>query len=74
MVGKADDLLFVRLEAHLRAAEDEDDVGADAFDGGEDFGGFNDVPDINTQADDFRSLREQDFRYVERALIDVEFR
>ena len=31
-----------------------------------------DVPDVNAEADDFGILREQDFRDVERALVDVE--
>ena len=73
MVGKLDDLLLLRFVADFRSAEDDFDFRPDAFDGGDDFGRLLDVPDINAEADDFRVLREEDFRDVERALVDVEF-
>ncbi len=73
MVGQLDDVLLLGLVTDFRAAEDDFDVGPDAFDGGDDFGGRLDVPDVNAEADDFGISREQDFRDVERALVDVEF-
>ena len=33
-----------------------------------------DVPDVNAEADDFGVPRQEDFRNVERTLVDVEFR
>ena len=73
MIGELDDGLFFGFMADLRAAEDDFDVGPDTFDGGDDFGGRFNVPDVNAEADDFRIPREQDFGDIERTLVDVEF-
>ena len=73
MVGQLNNFLFFGFVADFRAAEDDFDVRPDAFDGGDDFGGRLDVPDVNAEADDFGIAREEDFRDVERALVDVEF-
>ena len=61
VVGELDDFLPFGFVADLRAAEDDFDFRADALDGGDDFGGLRDVPDINAEADDFRIPREQCF-------------
>ena len=71
MVGELDDGLVFGFVADFRAAEDDFDVRPDAFDGGDDFGGWLDVPDVNAEADDFGISRQQDFRDVERTLVDV---
>ena len=73
MVGELDNFLVFRFVADLRPAEDDFDFRPDAFDGGDDFGGRFNVPDVNAEADDFRMEREQALRDVERALVDVEF-
>ena len=73
MVGELDNFLSFRFVTDLRPAEDDFDFRPEAFDGGDDFGGRLDVPDINAKADDFRIVRQQHFRDVERALVDVEF-
>ena len=72
VVGEMDDGLVFGFVADLRAAEDDFDVRPDAFDGGDDFGGWFDVPDVDAEADDFGITRQQSFRDVERTLIDVE--
>ena len=72
MVGELNDGLRLGFVADLRSAEDDFDFRPDAFDGGDDLGGGFDVPDVNAKADDFGIPREQDFRDVERALVDVE--
>ena len=72
MVGELNDGLVFGFVADLRSAEDDFDVRPDAFDGGDDLGGGFDVPDVDAEADDFRIARQQDFRDVERTLIDVE--
>ncbi len=73
MVGELDNGLSFRFVADFRAAENNFDFRTDALDGGDDFGGLFDVPDINAEADDFRFAREQHFGDVERTLVDVEF-
>ena len=73
MVGKLDDFLFLGFVTDFRPAEDDFDFRPDAFDGGDDFGGWLDVPDVNAEAEDFWILRQQNLRDVERALVDVEF-
>jgi hypothetical protein len=45
----------------------------DLLDGSDDFGRLFNIPDVNAKADDFGMLRKEDFRYVERTLVDVEF-
>ncbi len=72
MVGQLNDGLTLGFIADLRSAEDDFDVRPDAFDGSDDLGGGFDVPDIDAEADDFGIVRQQDFRDVERTLIDVE--
>jgi hypothetical protein len=72
VVGELNDGLVFGLVADFRAAEDDFDVGSDAFDGGDDFGGWLDVPDVNAEADDFWIPRKEYFGNVERTLIDVE--
>ncbi len=72
MVSELDNGLVFGFVADFRAAEDDFDVGPDAFDGSDDFGGLLDVPDVNAEADNFGVLREEDFRDVERTLVDVE--
>ena len=59
--------------ADLRPAENDGRLRAHPLDGGDDFSGLGDVPDVNTQADDLWILRQQDFRDVHRTLVDVEF-
>ena len=59
MVGELNNVLFLRFVADLRPAEDDFDFRPDAFDGGDDFGGRLDVPDVNAEADDFWIVREQ---------------
>ena len=73
VVGELDDGLPLGLIADLRSAKNDFDVRLDALDGGNDLGGGLDVPDINAEADNFGILREEDFRDVERALVDVKF-
>jgi hypothetical protein len=73
MVGKLDDCLIVRFAAHLRPAEDDFNFRPDVLDGGDDFRRQIDVPDVNAEADDFRIVREQNLRDVERTLVDVKF-
>src|ERR1700734_584979 len=73
MIGELDDLLRFGLIADFGAAEDDYYVRTDTLDSGDDVGGFGNVPDINAQADDLRILGEQDFRDVDRTLVDVEF-
>src|SRR5260221_10362830 len=72
VVGKFNNGLAVRFIADLRAAENDFDVRAYAFDGGDDFRGGRDVPDVNTEADDLGIAGEQHFRDVQRTLVDVE--
>ena len=64
--------LLLRLKTHLRPTEDDGDVRADAFDQRNHFRRGRNVPDINAKPNDLRIMREQTFRGVERALIDVE--
>ena len=73
VVGELDDGLIFSFITDFRAAEDDYDFRPQPFDGGDDFRGRRDVPDINAEADDFRLVRQNHFRDVERALVDVEF-
>ena len=73
MVGQLDNWLVFSFVADLRSAEDDFDVRPDAFNGGDELGGGFDVPDVNAEADDFGISRQQNFRNVERTLIDIEF-
>ncbi len=65
--------LRFRFVTDLRSAENDLDVRSEPFDGGDNFRGRRDVPDVNAEADDFRLVRQQHLRDVERALVDVEF-
>src|SRR6202012_4227401 len=51
MIRQTYDPLPFGFIAHFRPAEDDRDVRPHAFDGGDDFRGFGDVPDINAKAD-----------------------
>src|ERR1017187_1970209 len=72
MVGQLNDGLVFGFITDLRSAKNDFDVRPDAFDGGYNFDRGRDVPDVNAEADEFRIAREEDFRDVERTLIDVE--
>ena len=72
MISQLNNGLIFGFVTDFRAAEDDFDVGSDALDGGDDFGGWLDVPDVDAEADDFGVARQQGFRDVERALVDVE--
>ena len=70
--GLADGLKF-GFEADFGSAEDDGDVGSDAFEDVDDFGGELGVPDVNAEADDFWVSGEKDFGDVVGALVQVEF-
>jgi hypothetical protein len=72
VVGELNDGLVFSFVADLRTAEDDFDIGLDAFDGGYDFGGWFNVPDVDAEPNDFGVMRQQHFRDVERTLVDVE--
>ena len=74
MVGQLNNFLLFGFVADFRSAEDDFDVRPDTFDGGDDLGGLLDVPDVNAKPDDFGIARQEDFRNVERTLVDVELR
>jgi len=73
MVGQPADLLLVSLMADFRAAEDDDEIGAKTFEGGNKVEGLFGVPDIHGEAEDARLVGEDALGDVECALVDVEF-
>jgi hypothetical protein len=74
VVGKAADGLLVGFVADFGAADDDDQVGTEAFEEGDEVSGWGGVPDIDAEADDFGLLGEDGFGDVEEALVDVEFK
>ncbi len=72
VIGELDDGLTVGFVADFRAAEDDDELGANAFEGGNEFGGGGDVPDVNAEADDLRRFGEEGFGDFDGALVNVE--
>ena len=74
MIRQLHNLLTLGFIADLGPAKNDDDVRSHPFDGGDDLGRFRDVPDVDAEPNDFGFAREQDFRDVERALVDVELR
>ena len=72
VVRQRDDGLRLRLVADLGSTENDREVRAHAFDGGDDFGGLGDVPDVNAEPKNLRPACEQGFSDVERTLVDVE--
>ena len=73
VIGQARDLLPVRFETDLGAAQDNNNIGADTLERRDDLGGLAGVPDINTQADDAGLPGQDRFHHIERALLDVKF-
>ena len=74
VVGELYDFLAFSFVADFGAAENDFYFRADSFDCRDDFRGFRHVPNINSEAENFRFPREQRFGDVERAQIDVELR
>jgi hypothetical protein len=72
MIGEGDDLLLIGFVADLGAAEDDDEVGLEAFEEGHDLLGLADVPDIDAEADDAGLLGEDGFDDVGGVLLEIE--
>ena len=73
VVGEVADFLFGGFVADFGSAEDDDGLGAETFEVGDELGGGGDVPDVDADSDDFWILREDGFEDVDGALVDVEF-
>ena len=71
-IGLLDDGLKFRLMAHLGAAEDQEEVGCESFEDGDEFGAGGSVPDVNAEPDDFWGVRQNFGGDVEGALFDFE--
>src|SRR5581483_10670418 len=67
------DLLPVGFVAHLGPAEDDDDLGAQAFEDGDDLRGGGGIPDVNAEANDARVFREKLLDDFDGSLMNVEF-
>src|ERR1700679_1777806 len=74
MIRQFHDRLPFRFIADFRPAEDDLDVRPHAPDGRDHLGRFRHVPDIDAEADDPGFAGEQDFRDVQRTLVDVKLR
>ena len=72
VVGQPHDFLCLDLETDFRSAQDDGEVGPHPFQGGDDLRRLRNVPDVNTEADDFGASRQQHFHDIERLLLDVE--
>src|ERR1019366_596194 len=72
VVGQLHDGLGLGLVADFRPAQDDGDVGSQAFEGRDDLGRGRDVPDVNAEPDDLRIPRQQRLYDVHRALVDIE--
>ena len=72
MVREAHNLLLLPLVAHLRAAEDDDDLGREALEQAHDLRGLAHVPDVNAQPDDARPTGQKLLHDVQRALLYLE--
>jgi len=73
VIGQADDFLCFGFVTNFGSAEDDGETGADAFEGGDDFGSGCDVPNVDADADDLRVLGEDGFDDFEWALLEIEF-
>ncbi len=73
VVGQLRDGLGLGFVADLRPAEDDREVRAEAFEGGDKLGCGRDVPDVNAEADDLRVPRQERFGDVDGSLVDIEF-
>ena len=72
VVGQPHDFLCLDLETDFRSAQDDGEVGPHPFQRGDDLRRLRNVPDVNSEADDFGASRQQHFHDIERSLLDVE--
>ncbi len=71
VVGQLHDWLRLGLETDLRSAQHNHEVGTQPFEGGDDFRCRRNAPDVNPKPNDFRTLCQECFDDVERALVEV---
>ena len=72
VVGERGDLLLIGLVAYLGSAQDDDEVGIETAEDGDQFGRGPDIPDVDTQPEDGRTPGEDLLGDVEWTLVDVE--
>ena len=72
VVGERGDLLLIGLVAHLGSAQDDDEIGIETAEDGDQFGRGPDVPDVDTQPKNGRASDQDLLGDVERTLVDVE--
>ena len=71
VVGQLHDGLGLNLIADFWSTQNDDEVRSQALKGGDQFGCRRHVPEVDAEPDDSRIPGEQDFRDVNRALVDV---
>ena len=72
VVGEADDFLALGFVADFGAAEDDDQIGAQTLEQGDDLRRRRHVPNVDAEADDARIVRKDGLDDFQRALVDVE--
>ena len=73
VIGEFSDELFLSFVTNFGSAENNGYIRTEALEGGDEFGGLGNVPDINAEADDFWVLGEEDFGNVGGAMVDFKF-
>ena len=73
VIRQTDNFLLLDFITHFRPAENDDKFRSNAFEKGDDLGGFRDVPNINAQTDDFRLARQDGFGDIGGPLLEVKF-
>lgn len=72
MIGEGDNFLVFGFVADLRASEDDDEIGLEAFEEGDELEGGLDVPNIDAEANDTGLLGEDRFGDVDGVLLKIE--